>query len=689
MFVQYLFGGPEGDRTLEPHGCEPCALPAELRAHIVRLKADFCCHSDSTLTIIAYSFEKIQSYFQFFQTFFAKTAARFRTPVLFATQKRTNPCASAVFLVDRVDKRGDQLLLARDDALEPDRAGLRRAAERLLHKLLGGFAVAHQPRRLLDDVRQHEVHHREAVLAAGLLEVRAQLLLNLVELAAAHAVDLTDAERDVAEFELLVILVENFLRRLVLEVAAGREHFDAERLAVDARNGAQRIGRHAVHHRAGRRAENKRVGEDRAAQKPRDLRRDVVAFLPVDLVDDRRGAADRLVPEIDRRHRLERADPVVVDDLEDLGVLDVVDRLSPLVVVDEDDRALADREEVPAGDHADVVPGLVDDREVADARVLHAVLDRIRVIARQELDQPLAAHERAHGHALVDAARDGVRVERRDDHGAAVLVRELADAARDRRAEADHDAARTRLDRRKLRFIAVARNDHVVLMDVILHHVRFRGGNQHVAALEHRLRVADDHLGLERLQNVAVRRFRLRDDRAVLILHVGGRDVVDRDDAVEPVFLVDDRQRDGVQLRHHVPCLFHRDIVGNAGDLPDIHIPHAGADVVDVRRLAHAEAVQDVARLRAELPGARRDVAVAVVFPVLDVRIGDRRADGVGVGVAVSQYVNFFFFFFGAHMVWPLAFLCDIVDRSIPIAQVYSVYHRFFEKQSGNRTKFV
>ena len=27
-------GGPEGDRTLEPHGCEPCALPAELRAHI-------------------------------------------------------------------------------------------------------------------------------------------------------------------------------------------------------------------------------------------------------------------------------------------------------------------------------------------------------------------------------------------------------------------------------------------------------------------------------------------------------------------------------------------------------------------------------------------------------------------------------------------------------------------------------
>ena len=32
--LRLLPDGPEGDRTLEPHGCEPCALPAELRARI-------------------------------------------------------------------------------------------------------------------------------------------------------------------------------------------------------------------------------------------------------------------------------------------------------------------------------------------------------------------------------------------------------------------------------------------------------------------------------------------------------------------------------------------------------------------------------------------------------------------------------------------------------------------------------
>ena len=32
-------GGPEGDRTLEPHGCEPCALPSgPVLAHFKQIK---------------------------------------------------------------------------------------------------------------------------------------------------------------------------------------------------------------------------------------------------------------------------------------------------------------------------------------------------------------------------------------------------------------------------------------------------------------------------------------------------------------------------------------------------------------------------------------------------------------------------------------------------------------------------
>ena len=57
----FFVGGPEGDRTLEPHGCEPCALPAELRAHI-------------NLISIAHCFIKIQSHFNFFRNFLRQKA---------------------------------------------------------------------------------------------------------------------------------------------------------------------------------------------------------------------------------------------------------------------------------------------------------------------------------------------------------------------------------------------------------------------------------------------------------------------------------------------------------------------------------------------------------------------------------------------------------------------------------------
>ena len=35
-----------GDRTLEPHGCEPCALPAELQAQIGTFYGQFPLHLD-------------------------------------------------------------------------------------------------------------------------------------------------------------------------------------------------------------------------------------------------------------------------------------------------------------------------------------------------------------------------------------------------------------------------------------------------------------------------------------------------------------------------------------------------------------------------------------------------------------------------------------------------------------------
>ena len=104
--------------------------------------------------------------------------------------------------------------------------------------------------------------------------------------------------------------------RLILEVAACGKHFDTEALTIDARNGTERFRCGAVQQGTGRRTEHERIGQNGAAQKTRDLRRNLKALFFINGIDDGRRAADGLVAEIHRCHRLEGADAVVIDDFQ-------------------------------------------------------------------------------------------------------------------------------------------------------------------------------------------------------------------------------------------------------------------------------------------------------------------------------------------------------------------------------------
>lgn len=66
---------------VDPKGIEPSNLTDANRAlsqlsygPITSAVCGLLCRSNSTVTIIAYSFEKIQSYFQIFQTFFSENS---------------------------------------------------------------------------------------------------------------------------------------------------------------------------------------------------------------------------------------------------------------------------------------------------------------------------------------------------------------------------------------------------------------------------------------------------------------------------------------------------------------------------------------------------------------------------------------------------------------------------------------
>ena len=56
-------------------------------------------------------------------------------------------------------------------------------------------------------------------------------------------------------------------------------------------------------------------------------------LLLIHLVDDRGSAAHRLIAEKDRRHGLQTSDPVMIDNLQDIRLLDAIHGLHFLVVI--------------------------------------------------------------------------------------------------------------------------------------------------------------------------------------------------------------------------------------------------------------------------------------------------------------------------------------------------------------------
>ena len=171
-----------------------------------------------------------------------------------------------------------------------------------------------------------------------LLELRGhdgqQLVLALEHRSGIERRDLTDAEIVVGDVEFLEVGKAQILGRLVARARGGKEQV-AQLLERD-------VGHGGVALRARGGFEHDRVGQDRARHQTRHVRRRHDAVLLIHVGNNGRRAADGLVAHADGLCGLNIGQTVVVDDLEDLGLLQTGHGLRQLVVVDEYD-ALAPR----------------------------------------------------------------------------------------------------------------------------------------------------------------------------------------------------------------------------------------------------------------------------------------------------------------------------------------------------------
>ena len=433
--------------------------------------------------------------------------------------------------------------------------------------------------------------------------------------------------------------MEQLVHRALPQARARAEHLGGVLLDVQSRNLRQLLGDHAVERRTGRRTEHQRVRQDGRAQQARDLRLDLHVLLAVHLRDDGRGAAERLVTEIDRPARFYRVDAVVVDNFDNVGRADTVCGLIALVVIDQNDRRALQIEQITLREHTDVSALFIQQRIIADALFGYRALYVIHRVLRLERDKALAAHDMAHRHGLTDDLDTGIGIQRRGDDGNVVLHRQLADGARHLRAEADDHAARVHLDGAQLALVAVAEDDHVVRADVVLHHIRVCGGNDHTALLEPFLDLTGDERAVQHIHQIAVAGLGLRECVRILILHVKARDVAQGQQTLQVAVLIDNGKRLDVVLVHVIPCAAQRHFRIDARHLAVLYVAHVRLERLDVARRLHAEMLQHILGFGVDMSGAAGDI-LAAGQPALEVRVADRRADRIRIRVSVSDNKN-------------------------------------------------
>ncbi len=215
----------------------------------------------------------------------------------------------------------------------------------------------------------------------------------------------------------LEILVENLLVALSGKVRAGFKDAIGQVLNLHARDGSEGMPRFHVKFRAGWRPEHEGIGNDGGKHKACNLPRDLYIILEEHAIDDGGRAPEGLVAKVDRLDGFQRADPVVVDDLEDVGFVNALHGLTLLIVVHENQLLPLHIEEVPAGKHAHVVAVPVEDREVPVADFRHPLPHVVHRIVEFEGLEALLRHEILDRHGLVDEAghREGVILRGNED----------------------------------------------------------------------------------------------------------------------------------------------------------------------------------------------------------------------------------------------------------------------------------
>ena len=358
-------------------------------------------------------------------------------------------------------------------------------------------------------------------------------------------------------------------------------------------------------------------------------------MLLIHVGDDGRRAADGLVAHADGLHGLNIGQTVVVDDLEDLGLLEPGHGLRQLIVVNEHDALAPRTQEVIARERADDLFVLVEHGVAAVAALEHDLTHVVDVIIEVEADQILRVARAGDRDRLIHQPRHAAGIERGGDDAG------LAGVFKPRGVDvglAEDDALHADVERAAdhIRLVA-AENDAVGVGEEQVVAALRQGDRHHAGHAVDLLGAVVEDAPLDDAQEVEQRQ-RVHvpvADRA----HAVGRDVAGGEHAVERAVLVDDGHGRDVLVAHDVPGAVHCDggVERRRGVV--VQVAHLRAHVAQHPRRLEAEAVEQALCLVADVAEVCGHI-VAVTEGIAQRGIGDGGHHGVRVRVPVAGDVN-------------------------------------------------
>ena len=353
----------------------------------------------------------------------------------------------------------------------------------------------------------------------------------------------------------------------------------------------------------------------------------------------------------------------MIDDLEDLGLIEALNGLRCLVVIHQNDPAFPQGDDVPAADHAAVLAVLIEDGEIPVAHLGHDAGDIGHRRDQRELHDVIPGHVVGDGGALADQLAGGIGVAGCRHNGDAHLFGNAPDGVAHFGSVAEDEQRGLLLNGAELALVAVGQDDDVALFHRAFQHLRGGSADLDPAGGADRVLVADHHGAAQRLEDVLITGLADGQNTGIEHVHVGRGDVFHRDDALEVVVGAGDGQRVDLLVAHDLPRLAQAGAARDAGHLAVIHIADLRVDVGTHPGRRDAELFQDKFGLLIHLAGTPR-FADQIAGLIFQLRIGNGRADRVGVGIAMSDD-NDFVCCFGHNFspLWALIYLLALGCR--------------------------